>query len=92
VVAVLVTALPFFLTLALFPRFPLCKFPLDGFIGEEFADFWQQAARQYVDFVLRDFCFLLIVGFYDFALPCLFSAVCSPCVAVGFLFLICCFA
>jgi hypothetical protein len=91
-VAVLVAALPLFLTLALFSRFPLCKFPLYGFIGEEFADFWQQAARQYVDFALRDFCFLLIVGFYDLALPCLFCVVRSPCVAVVFLFLICCFA
>jgi hypothetical protein len=91
-VAVLVAALPLFLTLALFSRLRLCKFPLDGFIGKEFADFWQQAVRQYVDFVLRDFCFLLIVGFYGFDLPCLFCGVRNPCAAVEFLFLICCFA
>jgi hypothetical protein len=92
VAAVLAAALPLFLTLALFSRFPLRKFPLDGFIGEEFADFWQQAVCQYFDFVLRDFRFFLIVGFYDFALPCLFCVVRNPCVAVVFLFLICCFA
>jgi hypothetical protein len=88
VVAALVAALPLFLTIALFSRFPLRKFPLDGFIGEEFADFWQQAARQYVDFLLRDFC-LLIVRLYGFALPCLLvrcsQSLCGCCLSFSYL-------